>query len=128
VFLVGHTPAVAEYIQAFDVFMLASLSEGLGYVLLEAGLAHAPVIATGVGGIPEVIEDMHSGVLVQPKKWQELAHALSFMMDHPIERKKYGNTLKDRVLQKFLVEKMIQDIERVYQSYFNKNILEHMHH
>jgi glycosyltransferase involved in cell wall biosynthesis len=116
VFLVGHTPDIVQYVQAFDVFMLASLSEGLAYVLLEAGLGHAPVIATGVGGIPEVVEDMHSGILVQPKKAQELAHALSFMMDHPAERKIYGNTLKDRVLQKFSLDKMMKEVMSVYED------------
>jgi glycosyltransferase involved in cell wall biosynthesis len=114
VFLLGHTNGAAEYVQAFDVFMLASLSEGLAYVLLEAGLGHTPVIATGVGGIPEVVEDMRSGILVQPRKWQELANALSFMMDHPIERKKYGNALKERISQKFSMEKMLAAVQREY--------------
>jgi glycosyltransferase involved in cell wall biosynthesis len=114
VFLLGHITDAAQYISAFDVFMLASLSEGLGYVMLEAGLAHAPVVATAVGGVPEVVEDMHSGILVQPRKWEELAHALMFMMDHPLEKKKYGNALKERVLVHFSLEKMLREIEEVY--------------
>ncbi len=117
VFLLGHVTDAAQYIQAFDVFMLASLFEGLGFVLLEAGLAHTAVVATAVGGIPEIVEDMHSGILVQPRKAEELAHALSFMMDHPEERKQYGNALKERVSTKFSLEKMIREIEEIYESH-----------
>ncbi len=94
--------------------MLSSLSEGLAYILLEAGLAHAPTVATAVGGIPEVIQDMHSGILVQSRNSQELSHALSFMLEHPEERKEYGNHLKEIVLSKFSIEKMLGEIQAVY--------------
>lgn len=116
VFLMGHTPNIAEYIQAFDIFMLPSLSEGLPYVLLEAGIAHAPVISTAVGGIPEVIVDMQSGVLVQSKNSHELAHAISFMLDHPEERKRYGSALKERVTSKFSLVQMLDGVEKVYKA------------
>jgi glycosyltransferase involved in cell wall biosynthesis len=116
ILLMGHTPNIAEYIQAFDVFMLPSLSEGLPYVLLEAGIGHAPVISTAVGGIPEVIVDMRSGVLVQPKNSAELSHAISFMIDHPEERRSYGNSLKDRVTSKFSLDQMLSGIEDTYKT------------
>jgi len=114
VFLLGHVDHAAEYIPAFDIFLLASLSEALGYVLLEAGAAGVPVVATAVGGIPEVVTDMESGVLVQPKNARELSHALSFMIEHPDDRKKYGAALKKKVVQDFSLEKMMEEIEFAY--------------
>src|SRR3989344_6555451 len=114
IFLAGYMENAAEYLKAFTVFVLSSIKEGLPYVILEAGNASLPVVATTVGGIPEVIEDMKSGVLVQPKNIKELAHALSFMIEHPSERKKYGAALKIRVLKDFSLERMIHDVEVFY--------------
>jgi glycosyltransferase involved in cell wall biosynthesis len=114
VFLLGHIDKAADYISAFDVFMLSSLSEALAYVILEAGQASVPVVATAVGGIPEIIDDMRSGLLVQPKNSRELGHALSFMIEHPSERKRYGTALKEKVTKEFSLEKMVKETEGVY--------------
>ena len=116
IFLLGHVDRGYELMRAFDVFLLASLSEGLGYVLLESGVSQTAVIATTVGGIPEVVEDMDSGVLVQPGSVRELAHAIHFMIENPKERKKCAENLKKRVLENFSIEKMIRETEGVYDT------------
>jgi glycosyltransferase involved in cell wall biosynthesis len=72
------------------------------------------VVATTVGGIPEIIEDMKSGILVQSKNSKELAHALSFMIEHPDERKKYGSILRESVATKFTLQRMLDQIENAY--------------
>ncbi len=114
ILLLGHIDAAAHYVNAFDIFLLASLSEGLGYVLLEAGAAAVPVVSTTVGGIPEIVDDMKSGVLVQPKNSRELAHAISFLIEHPDERRAYGSALREKVLKDFSLEKMVKETEGVY--------------
>ena len=114
VFLLGYLDQASEYLKAFNVFVLPSLKEGLPYVILEAGCASLPVVSTTVGGIPELIEDMKSGILIQPKNIRELAHALSFMIEHPDGRKKYGSALKEKVLRDFSIEKMVENVEKVY--------------
>ncbi len=114
VFLVGYIDNAADYLKAFNIFALSSIKEGLPYVILEAGCASLPVVATTVGGIPEIVEDMKSGILIQSRNSRELSHALSFMIEHPEERKKYGANLKERVLTKFSMEKMIWMIEGLY--------------
>lgn len=114
VFLAGYMDNAAEYLKAFSLFVLPSLKEGLPYAILEAGSASLPVIATTVGGVPEIIEDMKSGVLVQPKNIKELAHAISFMIEHPDERRKYGAALKERVAKDFSVEKMVANMAELY--------------
>ena len=113
VFLVGQVENASDYLKAFNVFVLPSVKEGLPYTLLEAGAASLPVVATTVGGIPELVEDMKSGILVQPKNARELAHALSFMIEHPDERRSYGAALREKVLKDYSMEKMIASIEDV---------------
>ncbi len=114
VFLAGYMDQAAEYLKAFNIFALSSLKEGLPYAILEAGTASLPVVATTVGGIPEIIEDMKSGVLVQPKNIRELSHAISFMIEHPEERRKYGATLKEKVLRDFSIETMTSSVTKLY--------------
>ncbi len=116
VYLTGNIENAAEYLKAFNIFVLSSLKEGLPYTILEAGCASLPVVATTVGGIPEIVEDMRSGVLVQPKNSRELAHALSFMIEHPTMRKQYGTSLREAVIQKFSLEKMVEKIESLYKT------------
>ena len=114
VFLLGYLDQASDYLKAFNIFVLPSLKEGLPYVILEAGCASLPVVSTTVGGIPEVIEDMKSGILIQSKNSRELAHALSFMIEHPDERRKYGATLREKILKNFSIEKMVEKVEEVY--------------
>lgn len=116
VFLVGYVDQAAEYLKAFSFFVLPSIKEGLPYVILEAGAASLPVIATTVGGIPELITDMKSGILVQPKNSKELAHAISFMIEHPEERRMYGAALHEKVLKDFSMEKMLAKIGEEYEE------------
>jgi len=116
VFLMGRVDKAVQYCKAFDIFLLASISEALGYALIEAGMGAVPVVATDVGGIPEVVEDMVSGVLVQPKNVRELSHALLFMIEHPVERRGYGAALLERVSKLFSLERMIAETEKAYQS------------
>jgi glycosyltransferase involved in cell wall biosynthesis len=114
VFLAGYLENASEYLKAFTVFVLPSIKEGLPYAILEAGSASLSVVATTVGGIPEIVEDMKSGILIQPCNSRELAHAISFMIEHPEERKRYGNALKERVTTIFSLEKMIGKIKELY--------------
>ena len=114
VFLAGYIDNATEYLKAFNIFVLPSIKEGLPYAILEAGSASLPVVATSVGGIPEIIDDMKSGILVQPKNARELGHALSFMIEHPEERKKYGVALKEKISTKFALDRMLWLIEGLY--------------
>ena len=116
VFLAGYMTDASQYLKAFNIFVLPSIKEGLPYVILEAGSASLPVVATTIGGIPEMIEDMKSGVLVQPKDSGELAHAISYMIEHPILARQYGAALKETVAQKFSLEKMVSAIGEIYKK------------
>lgn len=114
--LAGFVPDAAALLPAFDVFLLPSLSEAFGYVLLESGFAGTPVIATAVGGIPEIVEDMKSGILIHPKHPKEIAQALQFARDKAPVMKQLGAELNRKVLAQFSVAKMVAETETVYES------------
>lgn len=77
VFLLGNIVEAARFLKAFDVCVLVSKSESYGYVLHEAGLANVPIIATNVGGIPDIIVPDIDGTLIAPDNVPRLIQALA---------------------------------------------------
>lgn len=114
VFLLGFIDNAPTYAKAFDLFLMSSIKEGLPYILLEVGMIGIPTVATTVGGIPDVIDDMRSGILIQPRKVQEITYAVTFMYEHPDIRAEYGRNLTKKIKADFSLQKMIQAIEKVY--------------
>lgn len=114
VMLLGIIPNAYEYMRAFDIFLMPSLSEGLPYTIVEAGYAGLPVIASAVGGIPEIIEDMKSGVLIQPRKSKEIQHALRFYILHKKMQSDFAKSLNETVINNYTINKMISETVEVY--------------
>jgi len=114
VVLIGKRSDASELLSAFDVFLFPSVKEGLPYAILEAGLAELPVIASAVGGIPEVITDMDSGILVRPKDPQEIVKAFEFIFSHPQKMKNFGKRLHSVVKKDFSLTKMCRETAEVY--------------
>ena len=119
VFVIEGLSPAAPCLKAFDIFILPSLKEGLPYTLLEAGLAELPVIATNVGGNPEIIENRKTGLLVNPANAEELAEALKNLIDAPELAKILASNLHKKILQRFSLEKMVMETLKVYTSIFN---------
>jgi glycosyltransferase involved in cell wall biosynthesis len=103
--------------KAFDIYILPSLKEGLPYTVLEAGDARLPVIATSVGGIPDIIEDMHSGMLVRKKNAKEIADAISYLAREPEKRQQFGDYLNNTVSSNFSLYSMISKTSELYNEY-----------
>jgi glycosyltransferase involved in cell wall biosynthesis len=114
VFLLGQIPDASKYLKAFDVFSLTSVKEGLPYVLLEAGLAGLPIVATDVGGISEIIEDRKTGLLVKTRDVATVADSLSLLLGNAHLRQSLGTSLHASVTQNFPVEKMLENTIAVY--------------
>ena len=114
VFFTGHVQEAARLLGAFDVFVLPSHSEALGYVLLEAGQASLPVVATNVGGIPEIIVDQETGLLVPSADPEALAKALGEVVESAPERSRLGNALHTRVQEMFRLERMMDATFALY--------------
>ncbi len=98
----------------FDVFVLSSLLEGFGIVLLEAMALGKPVVATRVGGIPEIVEHEKTGLLVPPGDKGELSRALISIMQDPYRRGVLGANGKQRVKDQFLLNHMLNGLTDIY--------------
>jgi len=116
VFLVGNKEDAASFMKAFDCLIVPSLSEALGYVILEAGNASIPVIATSVGGIPEIITDMKSGILVHPQNIKEIVRAVRFMAQNKDKRDALALSLTERVRDWFAMKSMIEATKKTYEG------------
>src|SRR3989344_9032655 len=116
VFLVGKIDNTATLLKAFDVFLLPSTKEGMPYSILEAGAAGRPVIASNVGGLPEIITDMESGILVRAGRPAEIRKAMEFLINNPERRAPFGAALQNVITEKFGLSKMLSQIETLYNS------------
>lgn len=93
-----------ELYENATVFCLPSFAEGVPVVLMEAMAMEVPVISTRITGIPELIEDGHSGFLVAPGRPEELAHRIATLLDYPHLRRKLGANGREKVLDEFDAE------------------------
>lgn len=93
---------------------MPSRSEGLGYAILEAGVANIPVIASRVGGIPEVIRHGQEGVLVPPDDPEALARAVIDLRKNPDQAARLAAALRERVRLVFSADTMARRYEDLY--------------
>jgi glycosyltransferase involved in cell wall biosynthesis len=114
VYFAGFIDNARKFMKAFDVFVLASRSEALPYAPLEAGLAGLPVIATSVGGVPEIIKEDETGLLIQPEFPEELRHVLDGLRRDAELRKRLGDSLKKFVEKEYSLEQMFDRTFALY--------------
>lgn len=93
----GYVRNVGDYLDAMDVFVLPSLREGLGSSILEAMAQGIPVIATATGGVPEIVTDEETGMLVKPGDSPELASAIGALVDDSIRRQRIADAARERI-------------------------------
>ena len=115
VFLAGFRPDILSVHKSFDIFVMSSLTEGLGTSLLDAMACGKPVVATTAGGMPEVVADGRTGVLVPPRDHAAMAEAIVRLLRDPALRAEMGAAGLARVRAKFSAERMVQDTLDVYQ-------------
>ena len=109
VIFTGFIDEVADYLNAFDIFILPSLKEGLGISLIEAMMAGKPVIASRTGGIPEVVCDNVTGRLVEPGNSNEIKEALLDMIDNPELMRTYAENGQKYAMKYFGLQKMLRE-------------------
>jgi L-malate glycosyltransferase len=115
VLLVGFRPDVLSLHKAFDIFVMSSLTEGLGTSLLDAMACGKPIVATTAGGIPEVVVDGETGCLVAPRDHEGMARAIVSLLKDEALRRRMGEAGRTRARVHFSAERMVQDTLRVYQ-------------
>ncbi len=116
VYFVGIKENAATLLSAFDIFLLPSITEAFPYVILEAGTVGLPVVATAVGGIPEVIDDMESGILIQSKNSGEITRTLQYLIENPERRQSLGLIIRERIHGRFNLETMARETFALYKS------------
>jgi len=114
VFLTGFISDAFECLKAFDLFVLPSVKEGQPWTILEAMAAEIPIVATNIAGIPEMIENEKSGLLVEPADSEALSLAIEKMLTHPSLAHECAKNAFHIVREKFNLEEMIKKNEELF--------------
>jgi glycosyltransferase involved in cell wall biosynthesis len=114
--VLGWRRDVADLLHAMDVFLLTSRFEGLPRVVLQAMAAGVPIVATAVGGTPEVVRDGRSGLLVPPESPEMAADRVLELAADPDLRRRYVDEARRALGDTFDIHRMVRDLERVYIS------------
>ena len=116
VLFVGYQKDVAPYYAFFDALLLPSANEGTPVVAIEALAAGRPVVATRVGGVPDVVDDNESGFLVEVGDIEALTDRLEQLAGDPELRARLGATGRERVVPRYRVERLVDDIDELYRE------------
>jgi glycosyltransferase involved in cell wall biosynthesis len=112
----GYQPHTTAYLQAMDIFALTSRSEGMPQAALEACAAGVPVVATRVGGLPELIESGKSGILVTPGDEPAVSEAIERLLADRTLAQELAGRAHRRVMELFDVRQMAEDYHRQFIS------------
>jgi glycosyltransferase involved in cell wall biosynthesis len=112
----GYQEDVAPFYAAFDALVLPSSNEGTPVSAIEALAAGRPVVATRVGGVPDVVEEGKDGFLVEPGATDELAERLTRLARDPALREQMGQAGRERVLPRYAVDRLVDDVDRLYRA------------
>ena len=116
----GYCENVSEILSLFDIFILPSLWEGLPTSIIEAMVMGLPVIASKVGGIPELIDDWENGILIEPKSPQQIASAVLCLLDKREILSEMGEKNIVKAWQNYDVKMRARDYEKIYMELINK--------
>ncbi len=123
IFLLGARRDIATILSSVDIFLLPSINEGFGMVLIEAMAAKKPVIATNVGGIPEIVIDGKTGILVPPKNTEGFSSAIIKLYNNPELSRRMGLAGYRRAKNIFNIETTVRELENLYSELIKeKNI------
>jgi glycosyltransferase involved in cell wall biosynthesis len=120
VLFLGHRDEIYDVLRAFDVFVLSSDHEGLPMVLLEAFALGLPMVGSRVGGIPEVVQEGVSGILVERGAPEALAEAVCHLLADPGLRERMGRSAREITSREFTAESCAGGLTRLYLSLCGK--------
>ncbi|MCX7019736.1 MAG: glycosyltransferase family 4 protein [bacterium] len=115
----GQLADLASLYGAADMFVLSSHHEGLCTSILDAMLAGLPVVAASVGGVPEIVEDGRTGVLVPPRDPQAMASAMESLLLDPARRSALAAEGRARVMREFTADRMVEGTIAAYRGMLN---------
>jgi glycosyltransferase involved in cell wall biosynthesis len=121
VIFTGTRKNIPDLLSAMDIFVLPSCSrEGLGISIIEAMAAEKPVVATDIGGIPEVVKNGETGLLVLPRNPEALAQAIIELLRNPKKANTMGKKGRIRFKEKFTNKRMLSEVENLYVALINQ--------
>ncbi len=119
VFLTGFRTDVVEMTKGFDLFASSSIHEGMCIALVDAMAAGKASVCTRAGGVPEVLQDGRTGILVEPRDHHAMAGALiRLLKDEPL-RRRMGEAALARAREHFTVDRMVREIDAVYEGVYS---------
>jgi glycosyltransferase involved in cell wall biosynthesis len=113
---VGYQEDVAPWYAICDAVVLTSASEGTPVTIIEALAAGRPVVATRVGGVPDVVDEGETGFLVRPGDTHALAERLEILARDPERRAAMGQAGQERTLTRYTVERLVEDMDELYRE------------
>lgn len=120
VLLTGHRSDAMALVKSLDIFVVSSVTEGLGTAVLEAMACRRPVVATRAGGIPETIVDGQTGLLVPPQDEAALADAIVRLLRDPALRSQLAEAGHERVVSEFNVDRLVDRTLAAYRRFLGR--------
>jgi len=117
----GIRADVADILRASDAFVLSSRWEGNPMSVMEAMAAGLPVVSTAVGGVPELVRDGETGLLVPSEDTGALAQAIQALVDNPARRQAMGVAARQHAVASFDIRHTVRGYEQLYEALLNKN-------
>ena len=114
--LAGFSDEIPKYLASFDLFLQLSTEEGLSLTILEAAAAGVPVVASSVGGTPEIIENGKTGTLVPARDAAALARAMGGFLENPAPFREMARRAREDVGRRFSLAGMAAEYESLYRS------------
>ena len=116
VLFLSNRDDVPQLMRAMDIYVQSSFHEAFGITIAEAMFSGLPVVATNVGGIPEVVKDGETGILVPPRDSKALSKAITTLIENPEMAKSMGEKGRAVAASKFTGERYARDMEKLYAS------------
>lgn len=116
VLFLGNRSDVCNLLKCIDIFILSSFNEGISNTILEAMASGLPVIASDVGGNPELVKDGENGFLVPPHDYEQMADRIVKYIAEPHLVELHGKTGREQAVRNFSIASMVNDYESVYRT------------
>jgi len=114
--LLGHRSDIPQLLEAADLALLTSISEGIPLALIEGMAAGLPVVATRVGGVPEVVEEGRTGLLAPAGNDEELSGLILRLAADPASRARLGRAGRERAFEAFSEDRMVASYDQLYRE------------
>ncbi len=110
----GDITNIPEVLRAMDILVFPSHEESFGNVLCEAGAMEIPVVASNSGGVPDIVIDKETGILVEPKNSEKISEAIGQYIDNPNLIKQHGKAARKHINEKFTEKNQLDKLEKMY--------------